>query len=347
MPKKQYRTKRVYLRKGKTAYDIPVDDDGFVPESELLKRFNSNYAGVPDGRSKRDILKDYEKRADIVLSGRVTPEQAAAWWDRPGKIDIEGIDCPGPAKEVDGMKFHGTRGEAVKMAQMIRATSDPSEVEKIRKEGTEYSARPLKRGIKGRYIPARNTIDLSRRSGLEHQTVAHETTHMMRHRDTSRKNTLVKSNPVTAIEESCTVAEQMARSRMADYDTGYYWDVPVYDEKTKRWRKPTDREAVRMAEEDYMTLTYGRGKPLKGSEAKRSVEENWSKTNIARLKIGRGPMAISSVALQDRSFESAAKEIRDKGHRSKGVLQLIAPKHKTRKSRTKSGRKHEAKHKKR
>ena len=60
------------------------------------------------------------------------------------------------------------------MDQMMRATNSPEELENIRSQGTEYSARPLKRDIKGRYIPARNTIDLSKRSGLEHQTIAHD-----------------------------------------------------------------------------------------------------------------------------------------------------------------------------
>ena len=194
----------------------------------------------------------------------------------------------------------------------MRATNDEEELKRIRQQDAVYSARPLKRGIKGRYIPSQNKVDLDRSSGMDHQTLSHETTHMMRDRDSSRKSILIRSNTATNVEESCTVAEQMARSRKADM-TGYYWHVPVKDKKTGRWRNPTDAEAMKMAEEDYMILTYGRGKPLKGKEAKESVEKNWQRTNIARLRGSRGQMAISSLANQDPSFRKAEREIRSIG----------------------------------
>lgn len=311
MARKKYETKRVRLDNG-DVYDIPVDENGYVPESELLKRFNNRYAGRRPGRKSRNLVKDYDSYADIVLPAKLTPEQAVRWWACPADLDIEGIDTPGPVKERDGIKYHGTQSEVIKMSQMMRATNDEEELKKIRQQDTVYSARPLKRGIKGRYIPSQNKVDLDRSSGMDHQTLSHETTHMMRDRDSSRKNILIRSNTATNVEESCTVAEQMARSRKADM-TGYYWHVPVYDEKTKRWRNPTDAEAVKMAEEDYMILTYGRGKPLKGKEAKESVEKNWQRTNIARLRGSRGQMAISSLANQDPSFRKAEREIRSIG----------------------------------
>lgn len=212
----------------------------------------------------------------------------------------------------DGVRYHGTQAEVIKMSQMMRATNDEEELKKIRQQETVYSARPLKRGIKGRYIPSMNKVDLDRRSGMDHQVMSHETTHMMRRRDSSRKNILTVTNTAANVEESCTVAEQMARSRAADM-SGYYWKVPVFDEKTRRWRNPTDAEAIRMAEEDYMILTYGRGKPLKGKDARKSVEKNWEKTNIARLRGSGGQMAITSLANQDPSFKKAEKEVRSIG----------------------------------
>lgn len=313
MAGKQYKTKRVTLDNGRS-YNIPVDDDGYVPATELLKRFNNRYAGVKNGRQKRDLVKDYDSYADIVLPEKLTPEQAARWWACPADLDIEGIDTPGQPKMKDGVRYHGTQAEVIKMSQMMRATNDEEELKKIRQQETVYSARPLKKGIKGRYIPSMNKVDLDRRSGMEHQTMSHETTHMMRHRDRSRKNILTVTNTATNVEESCTVAEQMARSRAADM-SGYYWKVSVFDEKTRRWRNPTDAEAIKMAEEDYMILTYGRGKPLKGKDARKSVEKNWERTNIARLRGSGGQMAISSLANQDPSFRKAEKEVRSIGRR--------------------------------
>ena len=312
----KYKTQRVTLQNGRS-YDIPVDKDGYVPETELLKRFNNQYEGVAKGRKKRDLVKDYDSYADVVLSSKLTPQEAAAWWDRPSKYDIESIDTPGPMKKKNGVNYHGTQVEVVKMDQMMKAANSPDELQKIRDEGTVYSARPLKRGVKGQYTPGSNKIDLDRKAGMDHQTMAHETTHMVRHRvrNPNKDGVLLTVNEATNVEESCTVAEQMARSRETDY-TGYYWDVPVFDEKTRRWRRPTNAEAVKMAREDYMILTYGRGKPLKGSEAKRSVEENWTKTNIARLrKGGNGRMAISTLANQDPSFRKAEAAVMSKGRK--------------------------------
>ena len=96
------------------------------------------------------------------------------------------------------------------------------------------------------------------------------------------------------IEESCTVAEQMARSDKPDY-TGYYMSVAVYDDRKHAWRKPTVSEARRMADEDHLLFTYGRGKGLKGDEALRSVEQNWEKSHISRLFIDGG-MAVNVMA---------------------------------------------------
>lgn len=312
MARGKHSTRRVTLSNG-NSYDIPVGEDGYVPPSALLKRFNNRYAGVRPGRKRRDLVKDYDSYADVVLPEKVTPEQAAAWWDCPANYDIEGIDTPGRAKVRNGIRYHGTQAEVVKMDQMMRATNDPKELERIRKQDTVYSARPLKRGVAGQYTPSKNKIDLDRRVGMDHQTISHETTHMVRDRDKGRRSILTKRNASVNVEESCTVAEQMARSRAVDY-TGYYMHVPVFDEEKRRWRNPTPYEASRMAEEDFMIMTYGRGKPLKGKEARKSVEENWTRTNIARLRHnGKGAMAITTLANQHSSFKKAGKDIEKYG----------------------------------
>ena len=102
-----------------------------------------------------------------------------------------------------------------------------------------------------------------------------------------------KLREAVCVEESCTVAEQMARQR--DFDpSGYYEHVQVYDTKTHRYRNPTREEARRMAEEDRKLFTNGTGKPLTGKAAIESVNKNWSKSHIARLKLGNR-MAISTM----------------------------------------------------
>ena len=92
----------------------------------------------------------------------------------------------------------------------------------------------------------------------------------------------------------------MARSDKPDY-TGYYMSVAVYDDRKHAWRKPTVAEARRMADEDHLLFTYGRGKGLKGDEALRSVEQNWEKSHISRLFIDGG-MAVNVIGRIYSSF---------------------------------------------
>lgn len=314
--KKQYNTKRVYV--ASASYDIPVDKDGYVPTSALLNRFKNRSVGVSNGKKSRNLVKDYDSYADVVLPEKLTPEQAAAWWHRPAEYDIEGIDTPGPVKTRKGINMYGTDMEVEKMGEMIDATHSKAEVEKIAKNGVTYTARPLKSGTMGLYRPGTNGVELDRATGMHHTTVAHETTHAMRHTDKSRKGVLTTENDRIGIEESCTVAEEMARSRKGAIN-GYYQLVPVFDEDTRRWRKPTDEEAVRMCREDHMLFTYGRGKPLKEKEAIQSVEENWERSNIARLRYKSRKMAISEIAMQDPKFKGKDEELKAKARGSKTV----------------------------
>ena len=77
--------------------------------------------------------------------------------------------------------------------------------------------------------------------------------------------------------------------------------VAVYDARKHAWRKPTVAEARRMADEDHLLFTYGRGKGLKGDEALRSVEQNWEKSHISRLFIDGG-MAVNVIGRIYSSF---------------------------------------------
>lgn len=314
----------------KTRYGIPVDEDGFVPEGELIKRYNRVMADkqreYDRKRADRDVeialgisnkghmpainlaQRDYDTTSENVIPLKCTPEQVAAWWHDPTCCDVQDIDTAGSPKVniPEGMTAEQKRDQG-----KIRVIATPSEEQKLRRELVmTYSPEDLRKfaansptvavkptgvGYAGRYIPSRGRIELDRKSGLNQGTIAHEGGHLLRDTDPDRRNLITKANHDSiGIEESCTVAEQMARSDKPDY-TGYYMSVAVYDERKHVWRKPTVSEARRMAEEDHMLFTYGRGKGLKGREALESVERNWASSHISRLFIDGG-MAINVMA---------------------------------------------------
>ena len=314
----------------KTRYGIPVGPDGYVPEAELIRRFNSVMArrqalydmerikALESGKKMPRInlaKRDYDSTSDTVIPLKCTPEQVARWWHDPTCCDVQDIDTAGapkvnvpsgmtPEQQKDQgrIKVIATPSEEQKLRRELVMTYDPADLHRIAAAGPTYAVKPTGVGYSGRYIPSRTRIELDRKDGLDQGTVAHESSHLLRDRDQSRRNIITKAyHGDVGIEESCTVAEQMARSDKPDY-TGYYMSVAVYDDEKHAWRKPTASEARRMAEEDHMLFTYGKGKGLKGDEALRSVEQNWSKSHIARLFIDGG-MAINVMARRHHNVD--------------------------------------------
>ena len=98
------------------------------------------------------------------------------------------------------------------------------------------------------------------------------------------------------VEESCTVAEQMARGK--DPQSGYYQYIKVKDKKTNRWRYPYPEEAQQMMDEDRMLFTNGTGRPLSGKSAINSVNNNWIKSHISRLHFGRAKLTARDYVQQ-------------------------------------------------
>lgn len=307
----------------KTRFGIPVGPDGYVPEEELLKHFNAVMARRQRDYDDRRMLaimagkrmprinlakRDYDSTSDTVIPLKCTPEQVAAWWRDPTCCDVQDIDTAGAPKvnvprdmTPEQRRYQGSIGvvstpaEELKFRRELVMTYSPEDIRKFAASHPTVAIKPTGVGYSGRYIPSRDRIELNRKDGLNQGTIAHEGGHLLRHTDSDRENVITKSNRDSlGIEESCTVAEQMARSDKPDY-TGYYMSVAVYDDRKHAWRKPTVSEARRMAEEDHLLFTYGRGKGLKGDEALRSVESNWPKSHIARLFIDGG-MAINVMA---------------------------------------------------
>ena len=283
---------------------IPVDEKGYVPEEALLKRYETFYSGKREGSDKRD----YNQTSDKVIPLKCTPEQVAYWWRDPSRADVEYIDCTAPPKyntaglsaaqreAQAGIGVIGTDGEEKKVRRDLAATYTVDDLKKIAASSPIYSVQYEPKGLGGQYKPWTTRIELDRDLGMEQGTITHETSHLLRYTDKDRKDPRVKAcHSMIGVEESCTVAEQMARSDKPDYN-GYYEHVPVYDEKRHCWRSPTPSEARRMAEEDHMLFTYGRGKGLKEDAALESVERNWSSSHICRLQHGSSKMAINTAA---------------------------------------------------
>lgn len=303
---------------------IPVGKDGFVPEKEILNHYRHHYnekqkqyeerraAAIREGRRPAPDIslakRDYSTTADRVIPLKCTPEQIAEWWADPSRCDVQDVDCAGPPKVniPEGMTAAQKRDQgrirviATPLEErMIRRELvmgfEPGDVSRIAASGPVIQASPMARAVTGSYDPANNRVTVDRDRGLEQGTIVHELSHQLRATDRSRRGPVVTANPDADIEESCTVAEQMARSDKVDY-SGYYQKACVFDERTRRWRDPTPSEARRMAEEDHMLFTEGRGKGLKGDAAIRSVERHWGESHIARLRMHGNKMAVNRMA---------------------------------------------------
>ena len=297
---------------------IPVDDDGYVPQDALLGRFeewaDKRDRIQADGSTRHDPRqssrgwKDYTHRSETVLPAKVTPKQAASWWHNPGKCDIEGIDTPGrPKRNTQG---HGTKAQRAALAKIpvtaieleeatvrrnLLQSFTNDELIRLGKARVKIHVYPRTHTAVGTYESRRNLVTVDRKHSIPQTTVTHEAVHALRDKDRSRRGILAQSK-IEGIEESLTVAEQQARTDKPGL-SGYYWDCKVWDPKTKRWRKPTDREAIKMCEEDHKLFTKGGGKGLKGDEAIDSVQRNWSKSHIARLSYkSKGKMAVNQAA---------------------------------------------------
>ena len=163
---------------------IPVDDKGYVPEEELIKRFAQNV----EKKGIRNRKIDYDKEAEVILPIRLTPREAAAWWSSPNEYDIEYIDAP-------GRPLHNVRGisdpESKEIHKMIGVVCPPSmeknvrklideayplnERKKLVKDGpVTITVRPLNSAgnISGRRI----SLDID--NGMNNSTVVHEGTHL-------------------------------------------------------------------------------------------------------------------------------------------------------------------------
>lgn len=235
-------------------------------------------------------------------------EQAAKWWHDPGSCDIEDIDVAGkPKRNILGfgnkaqrraqarIPVTATKLEESAVRRNLVQSFTNDELTRLGKARVKIHVYPRTHTAVGTYESGRNLVTVDRKHSIPQTTITHEAVHALRDKDRSRRGILKRSG-IPGIEESLTVAEQQARTDMPGL-SGYYWDCKVYDQKSKRWRKPTDKEAIRMAEEDHKLFTEGRGKGLRGAAAMESVSRNWSRSHIARLSYkSKGKMAVNQAA---------------------------------------------------
>lgn len=305
-------TVAVYLPGQKRTVHVPVDKDGYVDPDYLAKYGTYSHT-------------DYDKSHKIVLPSKLKPNQAKAWLDDPDSCDIEEIDVLGkPRRNIGNRKgkdaefqkkiaVYGTASEE----KEIRALLDeafPSQKDRdalTSKGDVEIIARRLKPDRLGD-TNSNNLIRLGRDGGMTNDVIVHEGTHCLRNRDGRTGKTKAVSNAQYAnpsyanVEESLTVAESLARKKDNGME-GYYYYVPVKDSKSGHWRSPTDAEAKTMYLQDRRL--FSKGSPKTDAAAVKSVNENWGRSHISRLKIkGRGRMAINTVAAHD----SSVKPIRER-----------------------------------
>lgn len=311
--------------------DIPVDSNGHVPEQALLRRFKEWSDEKPSWlypKANRGA-KDYKSRAEIVLPNKVTPKQAVGWWLDPSSCDIEDIDVAGkPKRNVRSLRTKSknmrdaqakipvtsTYGEEKKVRKNLTESFTADELEVLGKSKTTIHVYPRTHTAAGTYQGSRNRVTVDRYKIDKPSVITHEVVHTLRDKDKTRRG-ILKVSDVACVEESLTIAEQQARLDEPG-NTGYYWMVRVFDEDTRRWRKPTNAEAMAMAAEDHKLFTGGK-KGLKGKAAQESVEKNWHNSHISRLVYkSDGKMAINManeaydgvwIGIPDRDVKKAPR----------------------------------------
>ena len=305
------------VRRGDRTVRIPVGEDGYVPQDALLGRFEewadkrdhiqADGSTRHDPRQSNRGWKDYTSRSEVVLPNKLTPQQAAKWWIDPGSCDIEDIDVAGrPKRNVQAfgsvaqrraqarIPVTATKAEEAQIRRNLAKAFTNEELGALGRAKAKIHVYPRTHTAAGTYESSRVRMTVDRGGAYDQTTVTHEAVHALRDKDKSRRG-IFKRSKIPGIEESLTVAEQQARTDTPGL-SGYYWDCKVYDEKSKRWRKPTNKEATKMAEEDHKLFTGGKG-GLTGDAALRSVQRNWSKSHIARLSHkSKGQMAINQAS---------------------------------------------------
>lgn len=270
--------------------DIPVDKDGKVPFSAIVRRFHE--VGKHD-----DARSTHSK----VLPRELTPAEIEDWWYDPSVCDIEGVDTN--SADIYSVPF-SVRGKKRTALSKVAVIADKKECNRIKKIlANSFTAEELERMTSDKSFIISTEKDLDDCTGvyarkqkgipvphiiLEEGTtpdgIVHEAAHHLRAVDGRSPiptkngyydpNTKMSKSKKTAIlnkEEKETVAETIVRTRVDPKHSGYYDYIP-------------DNRSARGAYLHDQAVLSG-SKALKGKAAMKALEENYNRTSISRAII--------------------------------------------------------------
>lgn len=312
-------------------YDVPVDDDGFVPEDALYAHY-LDYTRWSRGAPERSISADSRTRAKKVHRPKdprgFTPEEIVqcGWWPYVNESDVEGIDDAQSKYMYAGPNWSDVRSGAkvpfAKIAVMmppesrdraIRTIQDNftnSELKRMTNQsGLIISEGRMKKGVAGYYRGRQMGQDcplIVLGKGWTEDTLTHEMVHCARQCDEDRTGMAVYAFPMddervrmpvsdaeynnlSNLEEACTVAEALTRTRAPTDDvTGYYQYTQAY----RSGKNIADQYAH---DRDLMVP----GKPYRG---RRAVDRTYSlmdDTDIVTMK-RKGRKSASDMIVSGR-----------------------------------------------
>lgn len=269
---------------------IPVGEDGYIPFDALVERYHE----VGDFRDSR-------RTADMVLPSRLTPDQASEWWNNPSSCDIDGIDTMDSELYTVPVSIRGRKRKALMKVAFIGDRKESDRVKKILAESFTadelesmtagksliITTEPRLDDCTGFYLRMQDGVSVPRivlEEGTTADGIVHEAVHHLRAIDgrtafPTRNGKLRKGFPkepkqvrdaVIGREESETVAETVARTRIDPVESGYYARIPGTDSRSAYLR---DQEIL------------SGSKALKGRAAIEAVQKNYDRTTISRAII--------------------------------------------------------------
>jgi len=288
---KKHTPDRVNVRRGMKTYSIPVDSNGKVPKWAIVQRYQ-----------EVGSRKDKDLTDSLTLSSDLTPEEIVDWWADPSVCDIEGIDTADSEIYSVPLSIQGRKRKALKN---IAVLADKKESDRIKKcLAKSFSAEELEEMASGRSLLVRTEprLDdctgfyLRRQEGVEvpqiiledgttPDGIVHEAVHHLRATDGRtafptyngklddtkyRKLSKAQKDEVVRREETETVVETVARTKIDKVPSGYYDDIPGMNPKNSYLH-------------DQKTVSGSRA--LKGRKAVRAAEENYDRCCISRAII--------------------------------------------------------------
>ena len=269
---------------------MPVGEDGCVPFDALVERYHE--AGD---------FRDSARTSGKVLPRRLTPEQASGWWDDPSSCDIEGIDTRDSEiysvpfsvrgrkrKALKKVAFIGDRKEGDRVKRILADSFTADELELMTAgRSLIVSTEPRLSDCTGYYLRRQDGVSVPRivlEEGTTTDSIVHEAVHHLRAVDgrtsfPTRNGRLDRGfagkpqsvkDAVVGREESETVAETVARTRVDPVESGYYERVPGMGSRSAYLR---DQEVL------------SGSKALKGKKAIEAVQRNYDRTTISRAII--------------------------------------------------------------